>query len=59
MYFCDPAYEPQAPAITESFLGRLKRLTDERGLPWSYAPLHRHLSLAADEGRFPKAAAVD
>ena len=43
VYFCDPTYEEQAPMLTERFLDRLRRLVEERGWPWDYAPLHRHL----------------
>jgi len=53
VYFCDPSYEPIAPEIAERGIARLKRLVDELGLPWDYAPLHRHLRRARDEGRFP------
>lgn len=55
VYFCDPAYEGQAPELSERFLGRLKRLADALDLPWAYAPLHHHLRLAQAEGRFPRA----
>lgn len=50
VYFCDPGYEDHAPAISERFLGRLKALCDDRGWPWNYAPLHRHLAAAESEG---------
>lgn len=53
VYFCDPAYEPLAPALSEAYIGRLKRLVEAHGLPWDYATLHRHLRRAADEGRLP------
>ena len=52
VYFCDPDYEGAAPALSEAYLGRLKRLADELDLPWSYAPLHRHLAVAKADGRF-------
>lgn len=51
VYFCDPTYEPEAPRLTEEYLGRLKRLVEAMDLPWNYAPLHQHLTLASD--RFP------
>jgi hypothetical protein len=51
-YFCDPAYQPHAPELSEQALRRLKRLADERGLPWQYAPLHQHLHAAREAGRF-------
>lgn len=50
-YYCDPAYEPHAPSLSEAFIARLRALTDALGLPWDYAPLHRHLSAAAEAGR--------
>jgi hypothetical protein len=53
VYFCDPSYQPMAPEIAEAGIGRLKRLVDERDLPWDYAPLHRHLHRALDDGRYP------
>lgn len=53
VYFCDPTYQPQAPELSEEFIGRLKRLTERFDLPWDYAPLHRHLERARDEGHFP------
>jgi hypothetical protein len=51
LYYCDPAYQEHLPAIGESFTGRLKRLIDRYGLEWGYAPLHRHLAAAREEGR--------
>ena len=53
VYFCDPTYEPQAPEIAERGIARLKRMVDELGLPWDYAPLHHHLRRLELEGRFP------
>jgi Fe-S-cluster containining protein len=53
VYFCDPSYQPMAPEIAEAGIGRLKRLVDELDLPWDYAPLHRHLRLASEDGRYP------
>ncbi|MBV8677864.1 MAG: hypothetical protein JO355_11950 [Planctomycetaceae bacterium] len=52
VYFCDPAYQDRAPELSEMFLARLKRLADDLGLPWGYAPLHVHLLRAQAEGRF-------
>ena len=52
VYFCDPAYAPQAPELSERYLCRLKRLAEQRGLPWHYAPLHHHLQAAREGGRF-------
>ena len=53
VYFCDPNYQEHAPEIAEAGIRRLKRLVDELDLPWDYAPLHRHLRRARDDGRFP------
>jgi hypothetical protein len=54
VYFCDPRYEGHAAPLCEAFIGRLKRLVDDHGLAWNYAPLHRHLRQAQSEGRFPR-----
>jgi hypothetical protein len=51
VFFCDPAYQPHAPVLTEKFLARLKDLAARHGLPWNYAPLHRHLHDARADGR--------
>jgi Fe-S-cluster containining protein len=53
VYFCDPAFQAQAPELSEAYIARLRRLADEFGLPWQYAPLHDHLRQARDDGRFP------
>jgi hypothetical protein len=52
VYYCDPAYQGHAEALSEIFIGRLKKLVNEHNLPWEYAPLHRHLDRAASLGRF-------
>jgi Fe-S-cluster containining protein len=52
VYFCDPTYQEHAHALSEKYLGRLKRFVEEHGVSWSYAPLHVHLRNAADAGRF-------
>jgi hypothetical protein len=49
VFFCDPAYEDHGNAITERFLRELKRLAEEHGTAWRYAPLHYFLNEA--EGR--------
>jgi hypothetical protein len=46
VYYCDPSYERLAYDLSERYIGRLKVLTEKHGLPWNYAPLHRHLDLA-------------
>lgn len=53
VYFCDPAFEPHAPELSEEYIGHLKRLTEKFDLPWDYVPLHQHLQRARDEGQFP------
>ena len=40
VYYCDPAYQETGSRITEEYLRRLKRLADEHGADWRYAPLH-------------------
>jgi hypothetical protein len=49
IYHCDPTFQDAMPALGETYVARLKRLVDRRGLPWDYAPLHRHLRRAAEE----------
>jgi hypothetical protein len=44
VYFCDPAYQATAQAITEKYLQRLKQIADSGGVPWRYAPLHDFLN---------------
>ncbi len=53
IYHCDPAFQDVAPALSEHFIGRLKALATRHGLPWNYAPLHRHLSQRCQEIDFP------
>ena len=53
VYFCDPAYEAEAPGLSERFIGRLKGLVRSLDLPWDYAPLHSHLARASAAGQFP------
>ena len=43
VYYCDPSYEPSAFDLSERYVARLKELTVNHGLPWNYAPIHRHL----------------
>jgi Fe-S-cluster containining protein len=44
IYFCDPTYQETAHRITEGALAALKRLADEAGTGWLYAPLHAFLN---------------
>lgn len=53
VYFCDPGYQPHASEVAEASIARLKRVVDDLMLPWDYAPLHRHIRRAVEEGRFP------
>jgi hypothetical protein len=53
IYYCDEGYQEQAAVLSERYIAQLKRLTDSHELPWSYAPLHRHLADAALHGSFP------
>ena len=46
IYFCDPAYQETGNRITEEAIARLKRLADESGAGWRYAPLHVFLNEA-------------
>lgn len=43
VYYCDPNYQDTAGVISEKYLARLKRLAEEHGSAWLYAPLHRFL----------------
>jgi hypothetical protein len=51
VYFCDEPYQEPGRDLAERYVGRLKRLAEALGLPWGYAPLHRHLRRAREEGR--------
>jgi len=44
VYYCDPAYQDAGSRISEEYLRRLKRLADEHGAGWRYAPLHYFLN---------------
>jgi hypothetical protein len=44
VYYCDPAYQDAGSRISEEYLRRLKRLADEHGVEWRYAPLHDFLN---------------
>jgi Fe-S-cluster containining protein len=59
VYFCDPAYQEHAPALSETFLNRLKRICEAQDLPWNYAPLHHHLRRARAQGRLPEPSGTD
>lgn len=53
VYFCDPQFEGAAPELSERFIARLKQLVATHGVPWDYAPLHRHLHEGAGLILFP------
>jgi hypothetical protein len=44
VYYCDPTYQTRAGVITELYLARLKKLAEECGINWHYAPLHQFLN---------------
>jgi Fe-S-cluster containining protein len=46
IYFCDPPYQETGNAIMERAIQILKRLGDESGTAWRYAPLHVFLNEA-------------
>jgi hypothetical protein len=52
VYYCDPSFQDRGPELCEIYLARLKRLVEDHGLPWDYAPLHNHLRRMTDAGRF-------
>jgi hypothetical protein len=56
VYFCDPHYQETAQQISEEYVRRLKRLAEELGVDWRYAPLHHFLNDAPERpGRTPLA----
>lgn len=55
VYFCDPKFQEAMPVILEEHLNKLKRLADEAGRPWRYAPLHVFLQEALETGRIAPA----
>src|SRR5262245_27798266 len=44
VYYCDPSYQETGNQITETYLLRLKELSEEQGVEWRYAPLHEFLN---------------
>ena len=44
IYYCDPNYQEKAGELSEKYLRELKRLADEHGAGWRYAPLHVFLN---------------
>jgi Fe-S-cluster containining protein len=54
IYFCDPAYEGVGERITEAALAKLKRIADEFGTEWRYAPLHVFLNEAERPDTTPR-----
>jgi hypothetical protein len=53
IYHCDPAFEEELHRLSERFIDRLKALSTRHNIAWNYAPLHRHLHLERQHGRFP------
>ena len=53
VYYCDPSYERAAHELSERYIARLKELTNNHGLTWNYAPLHRHLEEERARGTYP------
>lgn len=47
IYFCDAEFQHQQQDMTERAVGALKRLADEFGTGWKYAPLHVFLNESA------------
>jgi len=47
VYFCDPSFQQRMPEIIEAGIGELKRIADDFGRPWRYAPLHVFLGEAS------------
>jgi hypothetical protein len=44
IYYCDPAYQETGSRLSEEYLRRLKRLAQDHGVGWRYAPLHHFLN---------------
>lgn len=44
IYFCDPTFQQRQQEITEAAIAELKRIADEAGTGWRYAPLHDFLN---------------
>jgi hypothetical protein len=44
VYFCDERYTETGNTISETYLRELKRLAEEAGVGWRYAPLHVFLN---------------
>jgi Fe-S-cluster containining protein len=53
IYYCDPAYQETGSRISEEYLSRLKRIADESGTGWRYAPLHSFLNDAGEQPGLP------
>jgi hypothetical protein len=53
IYYCDPTYQEDAHRLSEQFIDRLKKLSTRHGIPWNYAPIHRHLHDEQRLGTFP------
>lgn len=49
-YFCDESKTEAMQDLHEVFLRRLKDLHERHAIPWSYAPLLRHLADAVPRG---------
>jgi hypothetical protein len=58
IYYCDPSFQEESHRMSERFIDRLKSLSTKHGIPWNYAPLHRHLHEEQRQGRFPPEAAA-
>lgn len=46
IYFCDPNFQDQQHAITETAIAELKRIANVHETGWQYAPLHVFLNEA-------------
>jgi Fe-S-cluster containining protein len=58
VYYCDPSFQEDSHDLSERFISRLKELSTTHGLPWNYAPLHRHLHEEQRQGRLPDSRAT-
>jgi hypothetical protein len=54
IYFCDPTYQQTSERISEEYIHRLKKLADDFGVEWRYAPLHTFLNAGSVRVILPK-----
>ncbi len=53
VYYCEQSYQDRSHELSEIYLARLRSIAETFDHPWTYAPLHWHLTRAIEEGRYP------